>query len=57
MGVKGGELPGEQKQVHVVAPISRGGQAIGQSGDLEGGVAQAAAGATGVQMVIDKIKK
>ncbi|MBI1284924.1 MAG: c-type cytochrome biogenesis protein CcmI [Thiobacillus sp.] len=47
----------QQKQVMLVARVSKSGNPMGQAGDLEGTVTAVKVGASGVKVVIDQVKQ
>jgi cytochrome c-type biogenesis protein CcmH len=56
MAMNPGNTLSQQKQVMLVARISKSGNPMAQAGDLEGTVADVKVGATGVKIVIDQVK-
>lgn len=56
MAMNPGNTLSQQKQVMLVARVSKSGNPMAQAGDLEGTVADVKVGATGVKIVIDQAK-
>lgn len=56
MAMNPGNTLSQQKQVMLVARVSKSGNPMAQAGDLEGTVADVKVGATGVRIVIDQAK-
>ncbi len=56
MAMNPGNTLSQQKQVMLVARVSKSGNPMAQAGDLEGKVADVKVGATGVRIVIDQAK-
>jgi len=56
MAMNPGNTLSQQKQVMLVARVSKSGNPMAQAGDLEGTVADVKVGAAGVKIVIDQVK-
>ncbi|MFO7543678.1 MAG: c-type cytochrome biogenesis protein CcmI [Thiobacillus sp.] len=55
MAMNPGNVLSQHKEVVLVARVSKSGNPIGQTGDLEGRISSVKVGATGVKLVIDQV--